>query len=112
MLNGLQDIRLPPGGAFDGLADLLAAAGLGLAIAACLVLLLSLGLKAAPRRRPSAHARLDALRALPEDQRVPALLMELSDRDRAAAQKYREAAYKPGPLPSADDLEDLIRKAS
>ena len=101
LLAGLQDIRLPvdaPGGA---LAEILAAVGLGLFLAALCALALSLVTRQGPK--PAADASL-----VPDPggrDRVSALLRELKARrpDRFAALAPR--LYAPGGLPTVEELE-------
>ena len=101
LLAGLQDIRLPvdaPGGA---LAEILAAVGLGLLLAALCALALSLVTRRGPIIPAGASLDVDNV----GQDRTSALLRELKARrpDRFAALAPR--LYAPGGLPTVEELE-------
>ncbi|MDD9727950.1 hypothetical protein PVV74_21095 [Roseovarius sp. SK2] len=80
MRDSLLDIRLPPGGAVEAVADVLVSAGL----AGCAALLVIGGLRLAFTRRrsgatPGVEARIAALAELPEDARRVGLLHLLKE---------------------------------
>lgn len=80
MRDSLLDIRLPPGGAVEAVADVLVSAGL----AGCAALVVIGGLRLAFTRRrsgatPGVEARIAALAELPEDARRVGLLHLLKE---------------------------------
>ncbi|MGK7755767.1 MULTISPECIES: hypothetical protein [unclassified Roseovarius] len=80
MRESLLDIRLPPGGALDAVADVLVSAGLAGCVALAVVGLMRLAFM---RRRgavtPGVEARIAALAELPEDARRVGLLHLLKE---------------------------------
>ncbi|MFD1343091.1 hypothetical protein [Litorisediminicola beolgyonensis] len=107
LLQGLADIRLPSEAAGGLVAELLAALGLGIALALCLGLLLRL-MTTRRSRRPTQAT--DA--ALPEDDeaRALALLRRLKARDPARAAALAPDLYRPGGLPAVARLEEALAR--
>ncbi len=107
MRDSLLDIRLPPGGALDAVADVLVSAGL----AGCGALVVIGGLRLAFTRRrsvpePGLEARIAAFRDLPEDARRVGLLHLLKE---VAPERYdalRPKLYRPG---AQIDVEAEVR---
>ncbi|KRS10957.1 hypothetical protein XM53_18725 [Roseovarius atlanticus] len=96
MRDSLLDIRLPPGGALEAVADVLVSAGLAGCAALAIVGLMRLAMT---RRRgaetPGVEARIAALRDLPEDARRVGLLHLLKE---VAPERYdalRPKLYRP-----------------
>ena len=101
LLAGLQDIRLPAEAAGGALSEILAAAGLGLLLAALCALALSLVTRRGPKPAAGPSPEVgDGGR-----DRTSALLRELKARrpDRFAALAPR--LYAPGGLPTVEELE-------
>ena len=109
-LAGLHGFRLPPDVPLQALADSAAALGIGLALAALLAPL-ALRLTRRRARPPDLRARVLALRAQPDEIRVPALLTLLQSRAPEAAARYREGLYRPGGLPDPAELERALAEA-
>jgi len=97
MRDSLLDIRLPPGGAAEAVADVLVSAGL----AGCAALVVIGAMRLAFTRRRAAltqglEARIAAMRDLPEDARRVGLLHLLKE---VAPERYdalRPKLYRPG----------------
>lgn len=108
-LAGLYGLRLPPDVPFQGLADLAAALGVGLALAALLAPLV-LRLTRPRPVAPDLDSAIAALADQPDDIRIPALLnLAARDAPRAAA-RFRADLYRPGGLPPAAEIERALRE--
>ncbi len=116
LVAGLHDIRLPPEAPGGFIAELAAAAAIGLLIALAAGFLLSLIAapslqKRPPRARPDTLARqIQVLRALPDDDRTIALLRLLKSCNPKAAATLEARLYRPGGLPSIASLESALTK--
>ena len=97
MRDSLLDIRLPPGGALEAVADVLVSAGLAGCAALAVVGLMRL---AFTRRRgaatPGLEARIAALAELPEDARRVGLLHLLKEVAPERYEALRPKLYRPG----------------
>lgn len=102
----LNPPRLPAAFAGAGWADLLAAFGLGLLLAAALAALLGPVLRPRPTR-PGVADRLAALRALPPEARLLGQLRLAAERGVALPADVRARLYGPTP-PDPDRLDALI----
>lgn len=111
LLAGLHDIRMPEaaaGGAIAELAVLIAVALLAAAV-------VSLAAPAFTAARKAGAATLDdeiaAAARLGEDERALALLHLIRRRDPQAASGLRARLYGAGAFPTAEELEDRLRRA-
>lgn len=109
-LIGLHDIRLPADAPYQLAADILAALGVGLVFALLLWPVLLWVTRARTPRATSIDAELERLAKAPESTRVPALLRLLEERQPGRSRAFGSDLYAPGKLPSARDLEQIIRQ--
>lgn len=114
MLDSLHEIRLPvdaPGGL---LADVTAAAGLGLILALILGFLIPIFTTARAKGAltPDLSARIIALRELPEQERVLALLYLAREVTPAVVVGNDNSIYHRDGLPDAASLEGALLKAA
>ena len=98
LLEGLEPVRWPALGLAARAGDLLAAAALGLAIAAALAPILR---RMGRVRRPAAPAPAAATD----------LLARLKHADPAAFERLRPQLYRPGGLPDPAELEAMLARA-
>lgn len=103
----LHPPRLPGDFAAAGWADLLAAFGLGLLLAAGIAALLGPALRPRPAR-PTAAAEIARLRALPSQDRLLGLLRLAASRGVALPADLRAQIYGPTP-PDPRRIEALLR---
>ena len=109
-LAGLFGVRLPPDAPFQAIADLSAAAGLGV-LAALLIAPLIGRVTQRKARAPTLDEQIDALAQQPVELRVPALLMLLKKHAPDRARAYGVTLYQPGALPDPAEVEQLLREA-
>jgi hypothetical protein len=110
LLAGLHDIRLPLEAAGGVFAELTAAAGLGLLLALLLAPLVRAATR--PRAPPTAvgiAGRLAALDRLEGEERREALLRLVAELKPEVLRAMQPAIYRPGGLPTADNLEAALR---
>ena len=109
LVHTLNPPRMPAEFVRTGAADILAAFGVGLLIAAALVFVLAPLFRRRPARRRAADA-LGELRALPASERLVAGARLLAERGVALPDRYRDALYLGTPYDPAD-LERLVAEA-
>lgn len=109
-LAGLYGLRLPPDVPWQAVADVAAALGIGLALAAVTAPLV-LRLTRRRARPPDLGRQIAALADQPDDIRVPALLSLLQARAPEAVHRFHADLYRPGGLPLAAEVERALREA-
>lgn len=109
LIQTLNPPRLPADFVRTGAADLLAAFGIGLLIAAVLVFVLAPLLQRRPPRRRSTEV-LRELRAMPAPERLIAAARLLAERGLALPETYSAALYRNAPY-DTQALERLVAEA-
>ncbi|MFD1156274.1 hypothetical protein [Roseovarius aestuarii] len=107
MLGALNDIRLPAEAAGGQVAEMLVAAGAGLALAWLVALLVTASRRGVQATTPSLAVRIDALRELPAAERSVALL-HLA-RDEGIALPAVASLYGAGEFPRPEEIEAQLR---
>jgi hypothetical protein len=108
VLRGLVDIREPV--MSDGVVwgEFLLAFGLGLVVAMGIAAALSVVTREREAPRPDLAERLEASRALPEDERAIALARLAREAGYPLSDDFRSSLYKPGARVDVDALEAAL----